>query len=104
MTANQNQNMEERNYRSEIERIEIDARLKAAEAAAVRAEICAGLIERGIEPHGDLIALLNPYVSMLCAGDNPRHVGPVLDALRFHQPVLTAFFAPQTTTQTKSKP
>ena len=104
MTANQNQNMEERNYRSEIERIEIDARLKAAEAAAVRAEICAELEVRDIEPHGDLVGLLHPYILILCGGDNPRHVGPILDALRFHQPVLTAFFAPQTTTQTKSKP
>ena len=94
-----------RNYKTEIERIEIDARLKVAEAAAVRAEICAELDKRGIEPHGDLVALLNPYISMLCAGDNPRHVGAILDALRYHQPVLTAFFSPHPQPQptTKSK-
>ena len=93
-----------RNYRSEIERIEIDARLKAAEAAAVRSEIVAELDARGIEPHGDLLSLLYPYIVMLCAGDDPRHIGPILDALRFHQPVLTAFFNPQPQPTTKSKP
>ena len=90
-----------RNYRTEIERIELDARTSAAESAAVRSELCTELEKRGIEPHGDLIGLLHPYIVMLCKGDNPRHVGPVLDALRFHQPVLTAFFAPQPNTQTQ---
>ena len=103
-TVNQNKNMEDRNYKSEIELAERNAQLKAADSAAVRSEICAALDARGIEPHGDLVALLNPYVSMLCAGDDPRHVGPVLDALRHHQPALTAFFNPQPQTQTQSKP
>ena len=96
--------MEDRNYRTEIELIERNAQLAAAESAAVQAEICAALDARGIEPHGDLLSLLYPYIVMLCAGDDPRHIGPVLDALRFHQPVLTAFFAPQPTTKTQSKP
>ena len=86
-----------RNYKTEIERIELDAKTSAAESAAVRAEIVAELESRGIEPHGDLISLLHPYILILCSGDNPRHVGPILDALRFHQPVLRAFFCPSST-------
>ena len=87
--------MEERNYKTEIESAELDARTSAAEAAAVRSEIVAELESRGIEPHGDLIGLLHPYILILCSGDDPRHIGPILDALRFHQPALTAFFNPQ---------
>ena len=97
--------MDERNYKTEIESAELNAQLKAVEAAAVRVEICTELIERGIEPHGDLLSLLHPYIVMLCNGDDPRHVGPIIDALRYHQPVLTAFFSPQSqTTQTQSNP
>ena len=82
--------MDERNYKTEIELIERDARLAAATNAAIDIEIYAQIDAMSISR--DVVSVISPYLRQQAEGQT-AYIRPLINSLRCQKP-LRDFFCP----------